>query len=62
MKSTVQAHTVCTVRFDKNIQNRMFSIEAEQQGYRHFLNRTLYNCVGGRTTGLQTHSYHCCLL
>jgi len=34
-----------------------FEAQAEAQGYyRHFLNRTFCNGVGGRTTGLQTHS------
>jgi len=32
------------------------TLEAEPQGYRHFLNRTFHNGVRGRTTGLQTLS------
>jgi len=32
------------------------TLEAESQGYRHFLNRMFCSGVGGRTTGLQTHS------
>jgi len=32
------------------------ALEAESQAYRHFLNTTFCNGVGGRTTGLQTHS------
>jgi len=32
------------------------ALEAESQGYRYLLNRTFCNGVGGRTTGLQTHS------
>jgi len=40
------------------------TLEAESQGYRHFLNRTFCNGVGGKTTALQPHSshlvQHCC--
>jgi len=32
------------------------ALEAESQGYKYFLNKTFHNSVGGRTTGLQTHS------
>jgi len=48
MKSIVQTHTFCTTQVDKNVQNE--TLEAESQGYKHVLNRTYCNGVGGRTT------------
>jgi len=59
-KSIVQTHTVCTTQVDKKDKTERFTtaLEAEAQGYTHFLNRKFCNGVGVRTTGLQTHSYH----
>jgi len=59
-KSIVHTHTLYTTQVDQTRQKRneeLFTTaleQAESQGYRHFLIRTICNGVRDRTTGLQT--------